>query len=248
MKRLVRILNQSIHGNKPAQTVQVCAYTRDVNCVICNFRKPRRYCPGVKGDICSICCGTEREQSVDCPLECPFLQDAHEHERLPELDRSTVPNQDIELTEEFLESNEVLLAFLSMAVYEGAMKSPGITDYDVREALEVLVRTYRTRQSGLYYDTVPENRFAATIATTVYERLGELERREIEASGSSSLRDKTVLGVLVFLQRLEYSNNNGRKRSRAFIDFLRRFYVPMNETEEDDDEQLVEPESPRIIL
>jgi hypothetical protein len=34
-------------------------------------------------------------------------------------------------------------------------------------------------------------------------------------------RDTDVLAVLAFLQRLEIDRNNGRKRGRAFIDFLR---------------------------
>ena len=39
------------------------------------------------------------------------------------------------------------------------------------------------------------------------------------------LRDADVLGVLVFLERLELQHNNGRRRGRAFLDFLRA-YLP----------------------
>ena len=35
------------------------------------------------------------------------------------------------------------------------------------------------------------------------------------------MRDADLLGVLVFLQRLELQHNNGRRRGRAFFDFLR---------------------------
>jgi hypothetical protein len=57
-----------------------------------------------------------------------------------------------------------------------------------------------------------------------------------------------VLGVIAFMQRLEYSRNNGRKRSRAFIDFLHGFYMPAAESPEE--ETLVEslsPDEPLII-
>ena len=37
----------------------------------------------------------------------------------------------------------------------------------------------------------------------------------------TKIRDSDVLGVLAFLQRLEIDRNNGRKRGRAYIDFLR---------------------------
>jgi hypothetical protein len=213
-----------------------------VNCVICKIRKPRRHCPGVHGDICTICCGTEREQSIDCPLECTYLQDAHEHERPPELDAAAIPNRDIEITEDFLRANEVLMAFLAISVFEAVMKIPSAGDGDVREALEALIRTYRTLQTGLYYETLPTNVFAAGIAEYVRTKIAEIQRKETESTGVTTIRDATILGVLVFLQRLEYSHNNGRKRSRAFLDFLRGFYIPSQEPE------AMEPNAPLIIL
>ena len=214
-----------------------------MNCALCGIRKPRRHCPGVHGEICSICCGTEREQSVDCPLECTYLQDAHEHEKAPDLDATTLPNRDIEITEDFLHANEVLMAFLAISIFEGALETPGATDWDVREALGALVRTYRTLQAGLYYESLPTNVFAAGIAAHVQAKLTEIRQKETEAGHAPTIRDATVLGVVAFLQRLEYSHNNGRKRSRAFLDFLRGFYIPSQESAE-----ALEPEAPRIIL
>jgi len=225
-----------------------------VNCVICQIRKPRRHCPGVNGDICSICCGTEREQSIDCPLECVYLHDAHEHERPPELDPATIPNQDIVVDEEFLRANEVLMALISIALFEGAVKNTGTTDFDVREALETLVRTYRTLESGILYEPATPNLYAAAIVESVKEKLADIVKREIEATGQSSVRNEMVLGVIAFMQRLEYSRNNGRKRSRAFNDFLRGFYMPATEGADEDpaadalEAELLNPDAPRVIL
>ncbi len=231
-----------------------------MNCAICGIRKPRRHCPGLHADICTVCCGTEREQSVDCPLDCVYLQEAHAHEKPPDFDPDAVPNADIEVTEDFLRAHEVLLAFLGTAVYEGALEGSAqtatrvavvggsnisCTDYDVREGLEALVKTYRTLNAGLYYESRPVNSFAAAILDSVQIRLADLKKREIEATGSTSIRDATVLSILAFLQRLEYGHNNGRKRSRAFIDFLGSFYVPIDGPE---DEDSAEPDEPRVIL
>ena len=52
----------------------------------------------------------------------------------------------------------------------------------------------------------------------------EARRQETERLGMSKTRDADVLGALVFLQRLEYDRNNGRRRGRAFLDFLRALY------------------------
>lgn len=216
-----------------------------MNCAICGIRKPRRHCPGVRGDICSLCCGTEREQSVDCPLECAYLHDAHEHEKAPGFDAATLPNRDIRITEDFLHTNQVLLAFLSISIFEGAMQNPAATNWDVREALEALVKTYRTLQAGLYYETLPTNVFAAAIAKYVQAKMAEIRQKEMEAGGVSTIRDADILGVIAFLQRLEYTHNNGRKRSRAFLDFLRGFYIPSRQLAE---AEVLEPNEPKIIL
>ena len=220
-----------------------------MKCAICQVRKPRRECPGVHGEICTICCGTEREQSVDCPLDCPWLHEAHEHERPPDIDPALLPNQDIPVTEDFLRENEVLLAFLAVSVFEGVLKQPGATDRDVREALDALTATWRTLQSGIYYETRPANVYAAAIATHVSAAIEDIRKKEAQERGVSSIRDATVLGVLAFLQRLEYTHNNGRKRSRAFLDFLRGFYAPSMEASA---ENIVESDAgngePLIIL
>lgn len=216
-----------------------------MKCAICQIRKPRRECPGVHGEICTICCGTEREQSIDCPLDCPWLHDAHEHERAPDLDASAVPNLDIEVTEEFLRENEVLLAFFALSVFEGARDVAGATDFDVREAFAALIATWRTLQSGIYYETRPDNTFAAAIASHVRETIDGIRAKEEKSQGVSSIRDSAILGVLAFLQRLEYSRNNGRKRSRAFLDFLQGFYAPPAE-----EEPLIaaDPDKPMVVL
>jgi hypothetical protein len=216
-----------------------------VTCAICQVRKPRRECPGVHGEICTICCGTEREQSIDCPLDCAWLHDAHEHERPPALDASAIPNQDIQVNEDFLAENEVLLAFLAVSVFEGAMEVKGATDYDVREAFDALIATWRTLQAGIYYETRPANTFAAAIANHVHKKIDEVREKEAETRGVSGIRDSAILAVLAFLQRLEYSRNNGRKRSRAFLDFLRGFYSPSQEA---DSELAAAPDEPLVIL
>jgi hypothetical protein len=191
----------------------------------------------------------EREQSVDCPLDCAWLHEAHEHERAPDADPALMPNQDIPVTEDFLRENEVLLAFLAVSVFEGALESPGVTDWDVREALDALIATWRTLQSGIYCETRPANTYAAGIAMHVRATIDGVREKEEQERGVSTIRDSAILGALAFLQRIEYTNNNGRKRSRAFLDFLRGFYVPSTEANaENAAEGDAEGDQPLIIL
>jgi len=162
--------------------------------------------------------------TVDCPLDCEYLQEARLHEKPQPLEESQIPNRDITLSEHFLEEHEPLLAFLGRAVAEAAFASSGANDFDVREALDSLIRTYRTLQSGVYYETLPANPLAAGIYGLVQRALDEYRQRETREWGVSRTRDADVLGMLVFLQRVELDRNNGRRRGRAFLDMLRQCY------------------------
>src|SRR3989449_474179 len=129
-------------------------------CAICHMRRPKRFCPGVRGDICTICCGTEREITVDCPLDCVYLREAHQHEKIEPTDPRDVPNQDIRVTEEFPRDHELLLLFRARTLLDAALATPGPVDFDVREALDALTPPSRTLQSGVYYETLPANPIA----------------------------------------------------------------------------------------
>src|SRR5271170_6024691 len=50
-----------------------------LSCVICEERKEKRFCPAVHGKICPQCCGEQREVTLDCPSDCPYLQQSREH-------------------------------------------------------------------------------------------------------------------------------------------------------------------------
>jgi hypothetical protein len=190
-----------------------------MSCAICETRRPRRFCPGVRGDICSICCGTEREVTVDCPFDCEFLREARRREK-QDADPALAPNQDVRLTEKFIQEHQALLTFLGRVLVSVALRTEGAVDFDVREALDSLIRTYRTLQSWVYYESLPQNPLAAAIHRGVQEALGEYRRRETQQLGVSRTRDADVLGILVFLQRVEFDHNNGRRRGRAFLDAL----------------------------
>lgn len=194
-----------------------------MKCKICETRKPRRHCPGVGGEICSLCCGNEREVTISCPLDCPYLAEARLHEKPRALNPDEVPNQDVPVTEQFLREHESLLMFLSSRLLDTSLTAAGAVDSDVREALQSLIRTYRTLQSGLYYETRPANLMAAGIHQRMQEALEGL-RKELAEKNAAPIRDAEILGTLVFLERVELHQNNGRPRSRAFLDYLRAYF------------------------
>ncbi len=194
--------------------------TTSMTCKICNLRRPRRHCPAVAGEICSVCCGKEREVSLTCPFDCEYLLEARLRDKPPEVDPKTIPNLDIDVPESFLREHEVLLGMLMRVVADAALGTEYAVDNDVRQALDAITRTYRTRESGLYYDSRPDNLVAAALVDRINKGIEEYRKASVERLGMETLRDSQILGMLVFLQRVEYQVNNGRKKGRAFIQFV----------------------------
>jgi hypothetical protein len=131
------------------------------------------------------------------------------------------PNKDIRVTEEFLQSQQPLLIWLSVSLMRAALETPNVIDNDVKTALDALIKTYRTMQTGLIYESRPNNPLAGAIFERFQAAVEEYRKRVAEHTGVQSVRDSEVLGILAFLQRLEIQLNNGRRLGRAFVDHLR---------------------------
>jgi hypothetical protein len=210
-------------------------------CKICETRRPRRFCPGVGGEICSLCCGTGREETVRCPLDCAYLQEARLHEKHRELDQAQAPYPDVQLTNSFLERNGALATATGQLLLEASLASEA-TDADVREALDSMVRTLRTLESGLIYESRSPNPFAMRIQEHVKGGIEEFRKQTAERTGMATLRDADVLGILVFFLHMAWRIDNGRRNGRAFVDFLRSS-TPLGERPGP-----VAPEPPGLIL
>lgn len=207
--------------------------------MLCETRRARRHCPGIHADICARCCGEQREVTIVCPFDCEYLREARLREHLPEIRESDFPDLDIPVTDRFVAENGELLTAVAGALFASTEQNPDINDNDVGEALASLVRTYRTRQSGLYYESRPANPLALFVygqAQQSVDTLNEAMRQQ----GRGGIRDASVLGALVFLRRVEVQHNNGRRKSRSFLDFIRQ-NLKLRETLE------TPPDSPVIV-
>lgn len=187
---------------------------------MCEVRKPRRYCPGARGEICAPCCGTEREVTINCPLDCEYLLESRAREKVNEPDPETLPNRDIELKEEFLEKIDELLEAVSQMLLSAALQTPGAVDRDVQTALEAMIRTYRTKESGLIYESRPDNPIAGMVQQRMQADIEQYSQALTRERGMTAVRDADVLGALVFLQRLALYFDNSRSRGRSLISYL----------------------------
>jgi hypothetical protein len=194
-----------------------------LSCAICEKRKEKRFCPAVHGRICPQCCGENREVTLDCPSECIYLQQAHQHEgprSLQDLDRSALFPQ-IEIVEQFVYQSEHLLLGINYAMVKSARADHNLVDADLIAALAASARTYETLvNSGLHYEAPISGIGRHAVAAEIQNMVKEYREAEQKHAGYSRLRDSDVLRALVFLLRVAYSRTSGRPKSRAFLDFL----------------------------
>ena len=194
-------------------------------CAICNKRKEKRFCPAVHGRICPQCCGEQREVTLDCPIDCVYLQQAREHEKprpIEKLDQGALFPQ-IEIGKQFLYEQEHLVLGLSYALAKSAQSDRDIRDSDLISVLSTLARSYETLAgSGLHYEAPVTNLTHQAVASEVQKMVKEYREAEQKHLGYSRLHDSDVLRALVFLLRMAYTRTSGRPKSRAFVDFLFR--------------------------
>jgi hypothetical protein len=200
-----------------------------LSCTICEERKEKRFCPALHGRICPQCCGEQREVTLDCPSDCPYLQQARAHAKT----QNELPDQldpaalfpEVEIDEQFLYRWEELILGLSFALAKSARADRDLMDRDLIAATSSLAKSYKTLvNSHLIYEQPTANLAHQAISReveTMVEEFREAERQHIgDMQGRPQLRDSDVLKALVFLLRMGWGRTSGRPKSRGFIDFL----------------------------
>jgi hypothetical protein len=191
-------------------------------CPICNKRKPKRLCPARAESICSICCGTEREVTIDCPSDCVHLVASREYDRTRlEIDWGKVPFAEAKFTRSFAETHGPLLAQLDYAVCQFAADHREVVDADVLAALQTLAETYRTQSSGIIYEKPLDYPLQRGLYEDLKVSITDFRKDEAQRVGMTTLRDSDIRDALIFLTQLCAMHANGRPKGRAYLDLIR---------------------------
>jgi len=192
-----------------------------VSCPVCEKRKAVRFCPAKAEKICAVCCGTGREVTIDCPVDCSYLAAAHRYEdqqqrSLP----ADTPFLEDRIPGEVIHDHQQLMAALAFTIAKFCAAQPSAADPDVLAALQALAETYKTLGSGLYYERPPVLPLPKDLYAALTAFLNDIKQKA-SAAGLPALRDADIFHVVVFLFRMGLLRTNGRSRSRRFIEFLR---------------------------
>jgi hypothetical protein len=193
-----------------------------VSCPICEKRKAARFCPAKGEKICAVCCGTEREVTIDCPSDCSYLVAAHRYE--DEHRRSLRPDTpllDEKIPQDIVHTHQQLMVAVAFSIAKFCAVHPDAVDSDVLAAIQALAQTYKTLSSGIIYEKPPQAPLPRELYAALIAFLSEVKKQQAERSSSVGLKDSEVFYLLVFLYRMGLLRTNGRTRSRRFIEFLR---------------------------
>ena len=192
-------------------------------CPICNKRKPKRLCPARAESICSICCGTEREVTIDCPADCVHLAASREYDltRL-EYDWSKAPFPEVKFDRRFPERYGPLLLEFDYATCEFAAEHRELVDTDVLAALQMLAETYRTQANGIIYEKPPDYPLQRGLYERLKAAIKSIREKLAQQLGLTALRDSEIRDALIFLTQLCAMHVNGRPKGRAYLDIIRQ--------------------------
>jgi hypothetical protein len=193
-----------------------------LTCPICEKRKAKRFCPARSDTICSQCCGTEREVTIDCPSDCSHLIASRQYDlERKEIDWSKSPFPETRFKRSAVGELAGLIDALARSICEYADEHRFVIDIDALASIESLAETYRTLSSGLYYERPPDYAYQRELYGELKEAVEEYGKAESQRLGVANVRPADVRDALVFLAQLCFAHSNGRPKGRAFLDLLR---------------------------
>ncbi len=178
--------------------------------------------------ICAVCCGTEREVTIDCPLDCAYLVASRQrHDERREVDWAKMPFASQKIPYSTLEAHEPLFMRLSYVICEFASENHPLVDSDIQAVYHALAETYQTLTSGILYENPPAYLLQRELYGKLRHEVEEYKKQEPTGlSARTSVRDSEIRDVLILTTQIAAGKSNGRPKGRAFLDFIRSQFKP----------------------
>jgi len=178
----------------------------NTKCFICYQKKGKRYCPVLKGKICSSCCAREMAEEKMCLNSCKYRANSLQYKRHKEESKyhQKLGNLNID--------QDSLLRFIAALESKICLKvvDPYYEDQHIVEAIERVIDQYK---------------FGAVSKEILLNRIGIVESVIIEgissfALESSGLSNEIILEYMSLYQRFLINFLQEKTGSRAYIQNL----------------------------
>ena len=193
-----------------------------MKCVLCEARKGKRSCPAKQARICAQCCGEKRILEIDCPETCEYLKAGRDREVEHEYARHLRPADSIQQEQwmRVLGNFKPVMAGLETTIAEERLASRHLTDEDVAEALDCLLKTLRTEDNGVIYETASANLRAEALRRSLRDMLHVYRNPQEQSKPRLLLKD--AIDCLELLRAIVKSHLEAGSAELSFVDFLVR--------------------------
>lgn len=186
-------------------------------CSLCTARRASRRCPALSQDICPRCCGTRRGRDIACTADCPHLAAARE-----QVEQRSVTFADLrrvrEIDPEFAGDFEHGI----LGIRETRFRD--LKDREVKEAVENLMKTVRTGESGLLYEYRSPNPRIQIIADALK---AVIDRYREGKNVSHSVGTDEVKVILLAVLNAVKTTSRRDPDSVDYLDHIARFGAPV---------------------
>ncbi|HXW17024.1 MAG TPA: hypothetical protein VEJ39_01895, partial [Candidatus Acidoferrales bacterium] len=110
--------------------------------------------------------------TIDCPPDCAHLLAAHrwEREHRKPIAQESVPYPELAIPVDLVHERSAVISGIGITILAAAAQNRDFNDSDAIAAISALADTYRTLDSGLYYEKPPD----APAARALYSELAKL--------------------------------------------------------------------------
>ena len=169
-------------------------------CLMCNQKKGKRECKIVEGNICSLCCGTHRNDA-EC-IGCEYYKSAHELRKYNKIDKYTPA--DMEQNFEFQAISDVIeQSFCSVDADENFT----MLDSIAKEVLEKLLDRYHFKDEEFAFSSQLVKNCFVYLEHNIKEKLADEDPQTIIK----------VLGAIYFVL------NRRTKGNREYIKVIQKY-------------------------
>ena len=208
-----------------------------MKCPLCGKRRAKRSCPAGDSLICAQCCGEKRVLEIDCPESCKFLKAGREREAedyRKHLQKMDPMSQ--EKHRKVLFDHQSVIAHLEYAISRQRILARDLCDRDVVQAVNSLLETYRTEDTGLIYERTEDNLRIESLRRELREIIESYRNPEGEEGegivnpSNTRLQLGAAISCLEFIRSLASSYLKDRDSGSGYVDFLARI-VPRKEAQ-----------------
>jgi hypothetical protein len=193
-----------------------------MKCDLCTQRKGKRLCPAKHASICPQCCGEKRVLEIECPENCEYLQAGRARESEQEgahFFRTSDPHERARRVR-ILEDCETTLSDIQTLIAIERRANRSLTDADVAEALDCLLKTLRTEDRGILYETTSGNLRADGLRRQLSDLIQS--QRYPKEQDQKRLLLKDAMETLELLRAVVASHIESAPSALSFVDFLAR--------------------------